>query len=76
VTSNGGGGAARCGRPPAREGFGDHGRIGLLAVRADGDRLDVLIWLMSCRALGRGVEERLPGRLADRADQLDCTRCG
>ncbi|MFI9542508.1 hypothetical protein ACIHAR_00735 [Streptomyces sp. NPDC052016] len=59
--------AGRGGRPPAREGFGGYGRVGPLTVRADGDRLDVLAWLMSCRALGRGVEERLPGRLADRA---------
>ncbi|WP_289782095.1 type I polyketide synthase [Streptomyces phaeoluteigriseus] len=58
----------------ARDRFGDYGQIGLLAVRADGDRLDVLAWLMSCRALGRGVEERLLARLADRADELGCTK--
>ncbi|WP_078973657.1 type I polyketide synthase [Streptomyces sp. MMG1533] len=57
----------------ARDRFGDYGQIGLLAVRADGDRLDVLAWLMSCRALGRGVEERLLQWLADRAEQLGCT---
>ncbi|MFE9674246.1 SDR family NAD(P)-dependent oxidoreductase [Streptomyces sp. NPDC006259] len=58
----------------AKDRFGDYGQIGLLAVRADGDRLDVLAWLMSCRALGRGVEERLLARLADRADELGCTK--
>ncbi|MFM9629046.1 SDR family NAD(P)-dependent oxidoreductase [Streptomyces galilaeus] len=58
----------------ARDRFGDYGQIGLLAVRADGDQLDVLAWLMSCRALGRGVEERLLARLADRADELGCTK--
>ncbi|MFG2132879.1 SDR family NAD(P)-dependent oxidoreductase [Streptomyces sp. NPDC048751] len=58
----------------ARDRFGDYGQIGLLAVRQDGDRLDVLAWLMSCRALGRGVEERLLGWLADRADELGCTK--
>ncbi|MFD3617923.1 SDR family NAD(P)-dependent oxidoreductase [Streptomyces sp. NPDC058676] len=58
----------------ARDRFGDYGQIGLLAVRADGDRLDVLAWLMSCRALGRGVEERLLQWLADRAEQLGCTK--
>ncbi|MCL8014926.1 type I polyketide synthase [Streptomyces sp. AS02] len=56
----------------ARDRFGDYGQIGLLAVRADGDRLDVLGWLMSCRALGRGVEERLLQWLADRATGLGC----
>ncbi|WP_330302726.1 MULTISPECIES: SDR family NAD(P)-dependent oxidoreductase [unclassified Streptomyces] len=58
----------------ARDRFGDYGQIGLLAVRRDGDQLDVLAWLMSCRALGRGVEERLLRWLADRADQLGCAK--
>ncbi|MFI0733787.1 SDR family NAD(P)-dependent oxidoreductase [Streptomyces sp. NPDC021225] len=56
----------------ARDRFGDYGQIGLLAVRRDGDRLDVLAWMLSCRALGRGVEERLLGWLADRAEALGC----
>ncbi|GGQ68345.1 type I polyketide synthase [Streptomyces asoensis] len=60
----------------ARDRFGDYGQIGLLAVRVEGDRLDVLAWLMSCRALGRGVEERLLGWLADRADTLGCSKIG
>ncbi|MFE6622429.1 SDR family NAD(P)-dependent oxidoreductase [Streptomyces sp. NPDC057740] len=58
----------------ARDRFGDYGQIGLLAVRREGDRLDVLAWLMSCRALGRGVEERLLGWLADRAEELGCAK--
>ncbi|MFF4575097.1 SDR family NAD(P)-dependent oxidoreductase [Streptomyces sp. NPDC001410] len=58
----------------ARDRFGDYGQIALLAVHADGDQLDVLAWLMSCRALGRGVEERLLGWLADRAEQLGCAK--
>ena len=58
----------------ARDRFGDYGQIGLLAVHREGDRLDVLAWLMSCRALGRGVEERLLGWLADRAEELDCAK--
>ncbi|MET9831163.1 SDR family NAD(P)-dependent oxidoreductase [Streptomyces sp. NPDC006385] len=58
----------------ARDRFGDYGQIGLLAVRRDGDRLDVLAWLMSCRALGRGVEERLLRWLAGRAEELDCAK--
>ncbi|KOG17709.1 type I polyketide synthase [Streptomyces viridochromogenes] len=58
----------------ARDRFGDYGQIGLLALRREGDRLDVLAWLMSCRALGRGVEERLLQWLADRAEELDCAK--
>ncbi|MCD9879812.1 type I polyketide synthase [Streptomyces guryensis] len=61
-------------RAAARDRFGDYGQIALLALRADGDRLDVPAWLMSCRALGRGVEERLLGWLADRAEELGCTK--
>ncbi|SES04630.1 HAD-superfamily phosphatase, subfamily IIIC/FkbH-like domain-containing protein [Streptomyces sp. yr375] len=58
----------------ARDRFGDYGQIALLAVRRDGDQLDVLAWSMSCRALGRGVEERLLGWLADRAGELGCSK--
>ncbi|MEV6945055.1 SDR family NAD(P)-dependent oxidoreductase [Streptomyces sp. NPDC051172] len=58
----------------ARDRFGDYGQIGLLALRADGDLLDVPAWLMSCRALGRGVEERLLQWLADRAEELGCPK--
>ncbi|MFD9464720.1 SDR family NAD(P)-dependent oxidoreductase [Streptomyces sp. NPDC060027] len=58
----------------ARDRFGDYGQIGLLALRADGDRLDVLAWMLSCRALGRGVEERLLRWLADHADRLGCVK--
>lgn len=58
----------------ARDRFGDYGQVALLALYADGDQLDVLGWLMSCRALGRGVEERLLRWLADRAEELGCTK--
>ncbi|MFF8950930.1 SDR family NAD(P)-dependent oxidoreductase [Streptomyces sp. NPDC014940] len=58
----------------ARDRFGDYGQIALLAVAVDGDLLDVLGWPMSCRALGRGVEERLLAWLADRAGELGCAK--
>ncbi|WP_460698268.1 HAD-IIIC family phosphatase [Nocardia thraciensis] len=54
----------------ARDRFGDYGQIAVLAVRAEADALRVLGWHLSCRALGRGVEERLLAWLADRADDL------
>ncbi|MFF3326342.1 SDR family NAD(P)-dependent oxidoreductase [Streptomyces sp. NPDC002889] len=56
----------------ARDRFGDYGQIGLLAIRPDGDQLEVLAWMMSCRALGRGAEERLLQWLAGRAEELGC----
>ncbi|MEU8028452.1 SDR family NAD(P)-dependent oxidoreductase [Streptomyces sp. NPDC049099] len=56
----------------ARDRFGDYGQIGLVALRHDGDQLDVLAWMLSCRVLGRGAEERFLQWLADRADGLGC----
>ncbi|MFR9752784.1 SDR family NAD(P)-dependent oxidoreductase [Nocardia sp. 004] len=56
----------------AKDRFGDYGLIGVLAIRAEGDVLHVLGWQLSCRALGRGVEERLLAWLADRAEALGC----
>ncbi|MGW6412515.1 SDR family NAD(P)-dependent oxidoreductase [Streptomyces vinaceus] len=58
----------------ARDRFGDYGQIAVLAIRHDSDCLDVSGWSMSCRALGRGVEERLLGWLADRAEELGCSK--
>ncbi|MFF4302634.1 SDR family NAD(P)-dependent oxidoreductase [Streptomyces sp. NPDC001601] len=58
----------------ARDRFGDYGQIALLALCADRDQLEVMGWLMSCRTLGRGVEERLLQWLADRAEELGCTK--
>ncbi|MEU3516906.1 HAD-IIIC family phosphatase [Streptomyces sp. NPDC006654] len=57
----------------ARDRFGAYGQIGVLAVRQDGQALEVVAWMMSCRVLGRGVEDRLLAWLADRADALGCT---
>ncbi|MFE4372396.1 HAD-IIIC family phosphatase [Streptomyces sp. NPDC056835] len=56
----------------ARDRFGAYGQIGVLAVTADGDALEVVAWMMSCRVLGRGVEDRLLRWLADRAEDLGC----
>ena len=56
----------------ARDRFGDYGQVGVLVIRQDAGRLEVMAWMLSCRALGRGVEERLLGWLADRADALGC----
>ncbi|MFE3767909.1 SDR family NAD(P)-dependent oxidoreductase [Streptomyces sp. NPDC059122] len=56
----------------ARDRFGDYGVIGLLAIRSHGEELRVAGWHLSCRALGRGVEERLLGWLARRAETLGC----
>ncbi|MEU9481740.1 SDR family NAD(P)-dependent oxidoreductase [Streptomyces sp. NPDC048191] len=58
----------------ARDRFGDYGQIALLAFHSKGGLLDVVAWTMSCRALGRGIEEQLLGWLADRAEEFGCTK--
>ncbi|MEU6995134.1 HAD-IIIC family phosphatase [Streptomyces sp. NPDC046465] len=56
----------------ARDRFGAYGQIGVLAVTADDEALEVVAWMMSCRVLGRGVEDRLLQWLADRAEDHGC----
>lgn len=45
----------------------------MLALRSDNDALTITGWQLSCRALGRGVEERLLSWAADQADALGHT---
>ncbi|MEU2256785.1 HAD-IIIC family phosphatase [Nocardia xishanensis] len=56
----------------ARDRFGDYGLIAVLALRAETEGLRIRGWQLSCRALGRGVEERLLHWVAERADALGC----
>ncbi|MBF6240918.1 HAD-IIIC family phosphatase [Nocardia otitidiscaviarum] len=57
----------------ARDRFGDYGLISVLALRSDSDALWIRGWQLSCRALGRGIEERLLSWVADRAEALGHT---
>jgi FkbH-like protein len=55
--------------------FGDNGIIGVVAVARDGDedaRID--LWLMSCRALGRKVEDAILADMVARARALGARR--
>ncbi len=58
---------------------GDNGMIGVvIAQRTGGEEgleaaLDITTWLMSCRVLGRGVEEATLNLLAEEARALGCT---
>ncbi len=47
-----------------RDRFGDYGLVGVALFRARGEALEVDTWLLSCRALGRGVEHRMTADLA------------
>ncbi len=47
--------------------FGDYGLVGVLLVTAESDELQVDTFLLSCRALGRGVEHRMLAFLGQNA---------
>jgi acyl carrier protein len=51
----------------ASDRFGDYGLVGLLIARAESDELQVDTFLLSCRALGRGVEHRMLAFLGQHA---------
>lgn len=47
--------------------FGDNGIISLIMGRAEDDQFSIETWLMSCRVLGRTVEQATINIIADRA---------
>lgn len=47
----------------AEDRFGSYGQVGVLVAERDGRALRVDTFLLSCRALGRGVEHRMFARL-------------
>jgi len=52
-----------------RDRFADNGLVGVLLARADdaGENLEIDLWLMSCRVLGRRLEEFMFAQLLDAA---------
>jgi FkbH-like protein len=52
-----------------RDRFGDYGLISLVVAWSEGDTLRISDWLMSCRVLGRGVEQFLMNRIVQLARQ-------
>jgi FkbH-like protein len=53
--------------------FGDNGMISTVICRRDGQRCDVDSWIMSCRVLGRRVEEAILGHLVAQVRLLGLT---
>ena len=51
--------------------FGDNGLIGVWIGRVEGEILDIDTWLMSCRVLGRGVEQHLLNHIIGYAREQD-----
>jgi len=54
--------------------FGDNGIIGVMIGRSDGDAMLIDSWLMSCRVLGRGVEQAMFGVFAQNAAAMGARR--
>jgi FkbH-like protein len=54
--------------------FGDNGMISVIICRRDGDNWLVDTWLMSCRVLGRRVEQAVLQELVSHARKLGITR--
>jgi FkbH-like protein len=50
-----------------RDRFGDYGLVGVIILEARSDTIDVDTFLLSCRALGKGVEQRMLARLGEKA---------
>jgi FkbH-like protein len=59
-----------------RDRFGDHGLVGVMLARQEGEALDVDSFLLSCRVIGRKVETVMLAALCDEAKArgLRCLR--
>jgi FkbH-like protein len=60
-----GSGAAECLTVEVKDRFGSYGLTGVVIFRCPGGALVVDTFLLSCRALGRGVEHRMVARLGE-----------
>ncbi len=54
--------------------FGDYGLVGVMIVEPGGESVVIDTFLLSCRALGRGVEHRMMAFLAERYDGVIVAR--
>ncbi len=55
-----------------RDRFADHGLVAVVIGRIDGTALDIDTWLMSCRVIGRTLEQSLVEVLATQAAEHGC----
>src|SRR5262249_1936561 len=58
----------------AKDRFGDYGLVGVMVFDRCGDALGVNTLLLSCRALGRGIEHRMLSRLGQIASESNLGR--
>jgi FkbH-like protein len=61
--------AMHCRAVRVRDRFGDYGLVGLIFSELADDTMRVPVFLLSCRALGRGVEHRMLAHVGDIAQQ-------
>jgi FkbH-like protein len=54
--------------------FGDYGLIGFMQMQREGEHLHISNMALSCRALGRGVEDALLAFARDQAEAANCTQ--
>ncbi len=57
-----------------RDRFGDNGIISLAIGEIHGEELHIILWLMSCRVLRRGVEDLMLDCIAREAAKKGCTK--
>lgn len=64
----------RCLSVRVRDRFGDYGLVGLLFCQLDDAALNVPVFLLSCRSLGRGVEHKMLAHLGKLAQRHEISR--
>jgi FkbH-like protein len=52
--------------------FGDYGQVCIILLQKNGPTLHVINWMLSCRVLGRGVEQRVLQWLANQTEANQC----
>ncbi|MGH9612060.1 MAG: HAD-IIIC family phosphatase, partial [Bryobacteraceae bacterium] len=57
----------------ASDRFGDYGLVGVIMLRRRAEVLVIDTFLLSCRALGRGIEHRMMAFVGQRALELGCS---
>jgi len=67
-------GAGECLTVRARDRFGDYGLVGVIILRKGEKSLTLDTFLLSCRALGKGVEQRMLARVGQLAVELGFER--
>lgn len=69
-----GGSESICYSVRAQDRFGDYGMVGLMMFNITNQILSVNMFLLSCRALGRGIEQKMLAMLVEEAHQAGTSR--